>query len=155
MKVHNGTSFVGVPYYWNGSLWVPLIRIISCSDTTVNNTRQDADCHARYKIDNDQFIYKSDEAGNYGASFEEYVLVGSATDYYVERTINSGSLDVDDIGGSRVNLGTDREIAVIDTTIDGNPKTANVTLDFYDAATGGNLLDTADITLTALKESGA
>jgi hypothetical protein len=66
---------------------------------------------------------------------------------WVERTVNSGTLDTDTIGASRVVCSTDRIVGI--TRSSAGTDTANVTLEFFDAASGGNSLDTATIALSA------
>ena len=108
-------------------------------------------CYAGMKIDTDNTIYENNPAGSWIAHDTTYVTGGVPGDVYVERTINSGILDnVDDIGASRVQISTDRILQILDSSDGGGISAANVTVRFYDAATGGNLLDTVVYDLTAV-----
>ena len=86
--------------------------------------------------------------GTFGAADELWLESGSAGDVWVERSITSGTLTTDDIGGSRVSLASGSFTMGV-TTVSSGTKTCSFTLSFYDAASGGNLLDTAAITTTA------
>jgi hypothetical protein len=101
------------------------------------------------KIDTDNTIYANDVAGSWGAHNTTYVTGGDPSDVYVERTINSGALTTDGIGASRVQISTDRILQCV-SVIDGIAVDANVTVDYYDAPAGGNLLDSAVYDLNAL-----
>lgn len=57
---------------------------------------------------------------------------------WIERTINSGTLD-DDAGSGRLSMSIHRNFGVLQTPV--GIRTMNITFDFYDAASGGNLLD--------------
>jgi len=116
------------------------------------STATAGECDCFFKIDNDGDYYESAATGLYGASSGTWLTAGTTSQVWVERTIVSGSLDLDTIGASRVATTTDREIGV--TRVAPGFATANVTLDFYDAASGGNLLDTADINLSAENTGG-
>ncbi len=111
-------------------------------------------CISNVKIDNDGNVYKSDETGAYSGADQQWLDVGLNSEVWVERSIDVGSLDTDQIGAGRVAMTSDRAIGVNDTTpLFADTTTATVTLSFYDAASGGNLLDTATVTLTANYES--
>jgi hypothetical protein len=75
---------------------------------------------------------------------------GEASDVWVSRVVNSGTLGRDEIGAGRTNLGSGTyDIGIGDTSPGGAAETAQVTLTFHDAASGGNVLDTAVINLSA------
>lgn len=71
---------------------------------------------------------------------DNWLSSGSPTGVFVERTIVSGSADwLDDYAGSRVAITTQPRIGCQRTTAFGADNLI-VTLDFYDAASGGTLL---------------
>lgn len=72
---------------------------------------------------------------------------GASNEVWVERILNSGTLNNDDPGASRVALTTSPIYGVFRTTQGSH--TADVTFDFYDAASGGNLLQTNQILIRA------
>jgi len=121
--------------------------LVSCSDHTITNVRSGAACQANFRVDNDGLEYESDNQGNYSASSGQWLDRGLNSEVWVERTVNSGTLDTDTIGGSRVVCSTDRIVGI--TRGSAGTDTANVTLEFFDAASGGNSLDTATIALSA------
>lgn len=69
---------------------------------------------------------------------------------WVSRTITSGSLNSSDPGTERYQMSSPRLFEVVDTSIPDGAVTCTLTINFYDAASGGNLLDTTgSITLSA------
>ena len=102
----------------------------------------------RLKIDADGSWYISDAAGAYGAATGVWLTEGVNSEVWVERTIDAGAFNDSDFGASRVVCSTDRVMGVSEAdAIDS--QTGTVTLNFYDAASGGNLLDSAQFVLTA------
>jgi hypothetical protein len=125
-------------------------------NVTNNQSEIGVTVRAGVQVNSDGDWYSSDNAGNYSAAGGTWLTAGANSDVWVERTINSETgtgLDVDDIGASRVAMTTTRELRVSRTST--GVSTANVTLTFYDAASGGNVLDTATIALEAEQTSGA
>ena len=122
---------------------------VSMNNYTESSSTAFENAVCNIKVDNDGSVYVSNDTGGYGAAAEVWLDSGLNSEVWVERTINSGSLDTDTIGASRVAMTADRTVGVTDSDGGGSSATANVTLDFYDAASGGNLLDSADLDLTA------
>jgi len=114
--------------------------VIEFSAILLLNNRSGAVCTAYIKLDSDGSIYESDNIGAYGAATEVWLEEGGASEVWVERTITAGSLTQDDIGASRVSCGTDLVFGNLRTT--AGTSTGTVTLNFYDAASGGSLLYT-------------
>lgn len=63
-----------------------------------------------------------------------------------------GTLNYADELSTRVQLGTNRKMGVVETTT-GQTHGCSVTLDFYDAASGGNLVETLTLGFTAEKQT--
>lgn len=77
-----------------------------------------------------------------------WLTTGTGAEVWIERTINSGSFNHTDSGPGRLQLNFSRKFGVSQT---GNgTTTCDVTFDFYDAASGGNLLDTVTILIRAI-----
>jgi len=95
--------------------------------------------------------WSSTGGGTFSVGRGQWLDLGVSSAVWVERTINSGSLNWLDPGAGRKQLSTTRSFGVTDTSTGGGPVTANVTFDFYDAASGGNLLDSVTLDLTAEK----
>jgi hypothetical protein len=119
--------------------------------TDVNNTRSGGVCFAGIRIGNDGVEYDHNNIGSPEAVVRgTWLLRGTTSDVWVERTINSGTLNVtDDLSSGRQATTTDRDLVMSDSTDDSNPVTTNITLRFYDASSGGNLLSTATFDLIA------
>lgn len=123
--------------------------IVNMTDVTVNNTRSGVDCLSNMKVDQDGDIYESDNTGAYGASAQTWLDAGSSSAVWVARTVTLGTLTTD-AGTGRLQCNVDREFGVTDPP-GAASKQANITLKFYDAASGGNLLfTTGDNFLIAL-----
>jgi hypothetical protein len=118
-----------------------------------SNTRTSGLCVAYVKIDADGDFYKSDNTGAYGAATGNWLDSGGSDEVWVARTIDSGTLSTDGIGTGRVQCNTDRALGTTKSTPDGS-KACTFTLNFYDAASGGNLLASKQITTTATFGSG-
>ncbi len=101
--------------------------------------------YAYLKIDNDGIEYRNATSGSpaFGISRGNWLDKGAAGDVWVQRVLDSGTLNGADPGAGRLNLGTDRifgnkQIGVGDTS-------TTVTYNYYDAASGGNLLGSATV----------
>ena len=106
-------------------------------------------CQARWKSDADGSKYISNNQGAYSSSYKVWLTAGLNSEVWIERTINSGTLSTDTIGSGRQVQTADREIGVLDAVATGSPTTANVTIDYWDAVSGGNNLATGTVTLSA------
>ena len=91
--------------------------------------------------------YSCTDAGSYTVSRGNWLDVGDNADVWVERTIVTGTLTIDGIGGGRNRMTSSRKLEVQRPT--NGTSTCTVTVKMYDAQSGGNLLDEATIVLTA------
>lgn len=142
MKIWSGSVWVAKAAYYNGSAWVELYvtgPLVGLAYTN-NVTDRSGTCQANIRLHNDGDCYKSTSTGGYGTKFETWLDSGLNTEVWVERTISTGSLNTDGIGASRVALSTTRTIGV--TQVSVGTKTATGNFLFYDASSGGNLLET-------------
>ena len=97
------------------------------------------------RFDADGGYYESAANGVFpGTATGTWLTSGLSSQVWIERTITSGTLEQDGIGAGRVQLNTSRVIGVNRSVI--GFKTAGATVDFYNAASGGTLLDSAFIT---------
>jgi hypothetical protein len=91
-------------------------------------------------------------------SFQEnWLISGSSSDVWAEYSVNSSTGDAfttDDFGGpgNRVSCGVNRDLELLETADGFSVNTRNITISFYDAASGGNLLDTAIVAFEASVE---
>jgi len=152
-KAHNGSAWDDFAHFWDGTAWVPLVGLHVSPNTanvsTGTTSPDDAFAGVQYKSDGNE--WSSTGGGTFSVGRGQWLDIGSASAVWVERTVNSGSLNWQDPGTGRKVLSTTRTYGVTDTSVGGGPVTANVTFDFYDAASGGNLLDSVTLDLTAEK----
>ena len=96
------------------------------------------------------FEYSCNSSGSYATSRGLWLDAGDGADVWLERTINSGSLNSNDPGAGRHQMSSAwGPLEVSDSSYVGGPNTCNVTVKAYDAASGGNLLDSVTYTLSA------
>jgi len=84
---------------------------------------------------------------NYTLSRGNWLDRGASSDVWVDRIITLGSFNSEDAGAGRLNLGGTRQFRVVRSTIGTN--TTNCTFNYYDAATGGNLIGSVSLVFTA------
>ena len=113
----------------------------------VNNVRSGADCFAGVRFNSDGTEQASENTGTFNVSRGNWLGQGAASLVWIERTINSGTLDWTDSGAGRLQLNTTRSFGNTRTTI--GIDTTGMTFDFYDAAAGGNLLATVTYNLVS------
>ena len=121
--------------------------LVDFSDTVNSTADTPGTVYAYTKWDNDGDIYDSFATGSYGSSSDTWLDAGTTAQVWVERTISAGSLNLDTIGSGRAAMTTDRQLGV--ERGPAGSKSANGTISFYDAASGGNLLRTRNWSLTA------
>ena len=138
---------------WKETLISALSVIVAATKTIINFRVFTPPCIANVKVDSDGDLYRSDETGVY-SSYETWLDAGSNTQVWVQRTIISGTLSTD-AGSSRLACTSDRIFGVTVAGPNTGVKTCVIDLKFYDAASGGSLLDTQRVTLTANYDSGA
>ena len=137
-------------------LWLSLEKVdpeVTLGDISESNFRNNANCTQNFKIATTGDFTASDNVGGYGSPDGTWLTAGAANDVWAELSISGDTLDTDTTGGGRQQLDVDLEFGYLRTTT--GVDTGVITVDFYDAASGGSLLDTADITLTAERTSGA
>jgi hypothetical protein len=120
---------------------------VSFNAAFVSKLRFNNTCHAGVKY----YAIGVEGAGGPAAVFDtargDWLDTGSGSQVWIERTINSGVLDWFDPGSGRLRLDVDRSYGILRPSV--GIDTANVTFDAYDAASGGNLLDSVTLTFTA------
>ena len=90
-------------------------------------------------------------AGAYSVDRTAWLDSGSASDVWIQRVISSGTLNSNDPGSGRINLGSGSPFfEVVDTSLTGGAVTCTLTFNFYDAASGGSLIGSSgSLTLSA------
>ncbi len=115
--------------------------------------RYQAICYSGVQFNASGVEYWQTAAGGWTDNKGNWLDSGAPGEVWVLRVINSGSLSWDGIGGLRVPLSTTRGMNVNRSS--QGMKTCVVTCYMYDAASGGNLLESKQYTLQADYDSGA
>ena len=111
-------------------------------------------CFANLQISSDGDVYENTSGTNdnyTSGTLGTWLDEGLAANVWVEYTSLSGTLNHDPTS-ARHQLSTDYEIGNIDNTVD-TPNVTTFNLDFYDAASGGELLLSQAFTLSASRTS--
>lgn len=121
---------------------------VSMNATNCSRVRFNADCYSgvRFAIDGDE-DKKGPTNGWADANRGQWLDQGASSEVWVQRTINTGSLNDEDAGSGRLQLDQARAFSIIKVGV--GTVTCNLTFDMYDAASGGNLLDTVTIDIIA------
>jgi len=125
--------------------------VVSMSSFSVYAYSTVAETYAqvRYSTTGEEFENSSDTLDNFSSSRGDWLTSGTASDCYIERTVNSGSLNYRDFGATRLQMTANRELGVRDLTAIAGYQTANVTVRMYDAASGGTQLDSVTYVVEA------
>ncbi len=138
-----------------GGTWYETLAdliVVSMVGGTHATSRVGGACSAYIEFNSDGTEYWSTNLGAMTIDKGPWLDAGGASSVYAERTIDSGSLDRDDLGTSRLALGATRGMGVQRTFGEGNgTDTCTFTVRMYDAASGGNLLQSIQYTTTATK----
>ena len=124
--------------------------VLSLNTADVLRSRQGAQCFAGVQYNLDGSEVSCTAAGSYTTARGDWIDEGAPAGVWVQRFINSGSLNDTDPGSGRLQLTSNRRFAVTDSN-EGFPVlvSCDVTFKFYDAASDGNLLDSVTLLLRA------
>ncbi len=168
LKVYSGSAWVtAIGKTYNGSTWEEKMKFhdgagfvnlyggqVSMVGGTHSRTRLGGACYANIEFRTDGVEWWSINTGGMTINKGDWLEFGSVSDVYIERTIDSGSLDRDDTGASRLILSVTRGFGVVRTLGEGDgTDTCTFTVRMYDAASGGNLLQSIQYTVSATKTS--
>ena len=126
----------------SGILVTPNTGVSSNSDTPAN-----APVYAGVQYNSNGSEYGSDAGGTFNVGRGVWLDAGLNSEVWVQRVVNSGTLDGTDSGSGRLVLSTTRAFSIQRGSL--GTDTANVTFNFYDAASGGNLLTSVTLDFTA------
>jgi hypothetical protein len=150
MKVYNGSSFVGIPKVWTGSAWTTLAVTLDATFNTNgdSNFRFSAICFAGLQINLNGTEYEYTNSGTLG-SIGTWLNSGLNSEVWVECVLISGTWNSINAGtGTRLRCDTTRSWRLKQSSNGVN--TVQCNFKFWDAASGGNLLDeTGTIFFTA------
>lgn len=154
-KTYNGSAWEDQMKYYNGSAWVELYPTLEVSMNATDHykLRQFSTCFSAVSFNADGNEWGSDNAGSLNQNRGVWLISGTAAECWIEYTVNSGSLNWLGWTG-RKQLSTTRTAGVFKASPNGTQH-ANVTFRVYDAASGGTLLDTVTITITAEYSDGS
>ncbi len=104
-----------------------------------------------FNTSGDEFANAGPGSTSFTKSRGKWLNSGSSSNVWVERVLNSGTFNWEDPGSGRQQLSTSRKFGV---SRSGNGlTTTSVTFNFYDASSGGNLLNS--VTYPVEVERGA
>ncbi len=156
-KVYDGAAWKEKMGFYDGTDEVPLYPLpvaVSMVGGTHSRTRLGGACWANIEFRTDGVEWWSVNTGGMTINKGAWLDLGGVSDVYIERTIDSGSLDRDDTGASRLILSVTRGFGVVRTLGEGDgTDTCTFTVRMYDAAVGGHLLQTMQYTVSATKTS--
>ncbi len=110
------------------------------NNRTVSNVVSGGTCHSGIQLDNDGILYLVQGNGGLSAVVGEWKINGASASFFVQRTIISGTLQVDPGAGFLV-LSTDRLYDNQKSSV--GIKTTEVFFEIADDAGGTNIIDTA------------
>lgn len=128
------------------------IRVsLNADDVTRDTASNPTYAGVQYNSSGSEFANNVDGSSSYTVSRGAWLDAGLNSEVWLERVINSGSLNSNDPGAGRMQMTSTIFLEVADSTIPGGPVECNVTINAYDAATDGQLLGTATYTLSATR----
>ena len=114
----------------------------------LSNQGTNTTVYSGIRWDSDGDIYKLSTSGAWNSA-ATWLLSGAASSYYLFRTVDSGTLDVDDGDGNQLNTGDlDYSIA---NSVAWFTKTAQVTFSIADDTAGSNVLASRQYSLVAYR----
>ncbi|MHC4157202.1 MAG: hypothetical protein ACYST6_20130 [Planctomycetota bacterium] len=129
--------------------WKEFVSGLTVSPSSTDITKQTywETCYAyiEYRSTGVEYENSADNSATTDGSRGNWLDAGASSEVWVQRVINSGSLGVD-AGSGRLQLSTSRTFGV---SAYGTTATCDLTFNFYDAASGGNLIGSAGVVLTA------
>ena len=122
---------------------------VTLPDADTNNTTSSGICYAGLRFDNDGYVYERSPTGvwqNTGA----WLLDGAAGDYYLWRTINTGTLTTDDGDGNILSTG-DLDFDIQNST-EWFTRRCSITFKISDDAPGANIIVSKTYSYVAYRE---
>lgn len=121
---------------------------------TFNNTGDvdlgDSIVYSGVRFGSDGNIYKMTKGGAWQGTGKSWLLDGAASGYYLVRTVNTGTLNVDN-DGTLQQMNADLDYSISENASWGESQ-ATITFEIADDAGGTNVLATRQYTLRAVLE---
>lgn len=126
---------------------------VSPSSANISGASTGVTAYAGISYNSSGEEFKTDTSGNsgYTVSRGNWLDVGTAAEVWVQMTRTGGTLgswNSEDAGSTRLQLNTTRSWRILRTSPDGSDSII-ADFDFYDAASGGNLLASVNFQCTA------
>ena len=99
-----------------------------------------ATCYSGIQIGADGNIDALSESNVWVDTGDDWLLTGTNSEVWVETTLNSGTLYSSSATGTRLACTSDTYWRIRDTSSGDGEETASITIELYDASSGGNLL---------------
>jgi hypothetical protein len=126
--------------------------VVSANPGDISLLKVGATCFAGVEFNSSGEEFRNANGGSTVFSFSRGDWLDAGSGVWIERTVNTGTLNWLDAGTGRLALTTSRRYGVTRGTTPG-VTTVNITFDFYDAASGGTLLDSVTIDIAANYEN--
>ena len=140
------------------SLMRTILQSVADNTVSIPNTNfanfdpESGPIYSGVKFDNDGKVYKRQKNGGW-SSYGTWLVKGAAGSYYIQRTIDSGTLTTDGTDG--VVLSTDRIYSILQSTPYAT-KTATVTFEISTDAPGTTVVaGPVSMTFSAFFETGS
>lgn len=152
VKVYTGSVWEDVPKFYDGTSWIDMNSqgpTCSPSSSQIWYTLFSAGtCYATvsFNLGGTEYMNSGATDTGYTTSRGAWLDSGLNSEVWINRIINSGTLNRFDAGAGRKVMSSTRTYGISTTS---GTKTTGMTFEFWDAASGGNLLATVTYNLKA------
>ncbi len=119
---------------------------VNVTDRSINSARASGTCHSGIRVGSDGILYKIQANGGFSAISGEWLPVGIPANFYVQKTILSGTLEVDP-GAGFLQCNTNRDYD--NQKSSAGTKVTEIFLEFSSDVSGVPIVDTATYTFTS------
>jgi len=123
---------------------------VNITDRQVSNVRESGTCHSGVKFGSDGILSKLQANGGFTAISGQWLVSGTASGFFLQHTIISGTLEVDPPVATFNQLNTDRTYD--NQKSSSGTKTTVVFFELSSDVSGSPIVDTA--TMTFISEQG-
>ncbi len=116
------------------------IDTVNITDRTILNSRDSGVCHSGIRVGSNGVLYRIQANGGFSALSGQWLVNGTASDFYMQRTILSGTLEVD-AGAGWIQCNVNRDFDNQQATA-GN-KMASIFVEISNDMSGVPVLDSA------------
>ena len=127
-------------------VWEPFYTAVSITVANITNAFNSGGfgtIYAGIRIAADGNVYEATSGGAFTSNQGAWLSAGAASDVWVQVSVTSGSLNWVNAGSGRLQCNVNRDYGVNRST--SGTQSATVSFNFYDAASGGNLLATKSL----------